>query len=201
MNGLQNFDIRARTPVLLLIAVAWFVLALGFALLINLPRSEQAVSMKNALGEFDHLVAQRQKQVAELDAEFQRVVDGVRSLETFYGDVLSTKLERMTAVQREIRAIAGRFNINPEAISYKREIYETDQIVQFSASLPLKGSYEHLRAFIDAIENSANFITIQSITLESSKEGGIMLALNISVSTYFFDPDILAEESARRRRT
>jgi len=192
----SGFDIRHKTPLLVAVAAAWFAAALGFALLINLPRTEQAASMKESLDAFEAMAASRGKKVGLLRGEFDRVLDGERSLETFYRDVLSTKQERMTPVQRELRSIASKFGIKPESISYAKEIFEEDRIVRFSASLPLNGSYESLRAFIDAIENSANFITIQSIQLADSKEGGVILSLNINVATYFFDPDVEPKKRA-----
>jgi len=198
MNRLKKFDIRRRTPLLGAIAAAWFAVALGFALLVNLPRNERATAMKDALDSFARLETTRERKVEKLRRQYQRVLDGERSLETFYRDVLSTKQERMPAFQRELRTIAEKFNINPETITYSKEIFEKDRIVKFAAGLPLSGSYENLRAFIDAVENSENFITIQYIQLTDSKEGGVILSLNIRVATYFFDMDIQPKHSAGR---
>lgn len=199
MNRLKKFDIRRNTPLLSAIAAAWLAVALGFALLVNLPRSERAAAMKNALDSFARLATTRERKVDRLRAQYQRVIDGERTLETFYRDVLSTKRERMPAFQRELRSIAQKFNINPETITYTREIFENDQIVKFAASLPLTGSYENLRAFIDAVERSEHFITIQYIQLTDSKEGGVILSLTINVATYFFDMDIVPKKATGRK--
>jgi len=142
----------------------------------------------------------RQERVGVLKAEYGRVMDGSRTLKTFYADVLSTKRHRMTAVQKEIRDIAARFNIRPDSIAYNREIFDKDQIVKFSAVLPLTGSYENLRAFLSALERSENFLIVESVSLADSKEGGVILGLSVSVATYFFDPDVKARIGGESRR-
>lgn len=168
----------------------WLAGNLIATFLVLLPRSERAESVREAVDRFRQARIERDRTVEEVRREYQRIMDGRRSLGTFYRVVLSTKQERMTTVQREVREIAAKFNINPETISYSKEIFEDDQIVKFSTVMPLHGSYENLRQFISAVENSENFLTITSILLTGSKEGGIMLSLNVTLATYFFDPDV-----------
>lgn len=201
MNALRKFDLRERAGVIVLVLAVWLAGVLAFFTLVNIPRSEQVAALSEANSLFESQLAERKRRVEGLRAEYERVMDGRRTLRTFYDDVLSTKRERMTAVQSEVRRIASRFNINPETISYSRHIYEGDQIVKFSAVLPLTGSYENLRAFINAVENSDNFLTVESINLSDSKEGGVILSLNITLSTYFFDPDVKPTKRTSAERT
>jgi Tfp pilus assembly protein PilO len=191
----RRFDIREKAGVVFTILAAWLGVNLAVAILVNLPRAGRASTLEESTQLFDGKLSERRTKVMAIRTEYERIMDGLRKLETFYEDVLSTKKERMTAVQREIRAIAARFHIKPEAIRYNRQFFESDQIVKFWAILPLTGSYENLRAFIDAVENSENFLTIESIGLSDSKEGGVILALDITLATFFFDPD-LSEASA-----
>ncbi|MBI3449128.1 MAG: type 4a pilus biogenesis protein PilO [Acidobacteria bacterium] len=190
MTPPARFDIRERMGAVLAIFVIWLGANLAFAFLVNLPRTEQARTIRQEQESFQDRLAKRRAKIADLKANYDRVMGGNQSLQSFFDNVLSTKRRRMIPIQKEIRDIARKFNINPESISYGRQIFEKDSIVRFSAILPLTGPYESLRAFINALERSENFIIIDSVSLADSKEGGVILSLDIAVSTYFFDSDV-----------
>ena len=193
MRGPHGFDIRDRGPVLIAILLVWLAGNLAFAFLLNLPRAEVASSLREESRTIEERLLGRRQKVQAFRTEYERVMGGQRTLRTFYEEVLSTKRQRMTPVQKEVRSIASRFNITADSISYARDILERDQIVKFSAVMPLNGSYENLRAFINAVENSENFLIVEAVTLADSKEGGVILSLSIAMSTYFFDPDVRAK--------
>jgi Tfp pilus assembly protein PilO len=201
MRARGGFDIRERAGMILVLMLVWLGVLVAVNLMVNLPRADRISALEEAHREFGQHLAERKRKVSLLRAEYDRVMDGRRTLQTFYDEVLSTKRERMTTVQREIRQIAGKWNINPETISYQRDVFEEDRIVKFSLVVPLDGSYENLRAFVSAVENSENFLTIESIGLSDSKEGGVILSLNVTLVTYFLDPDIQPKERAAAGRT
>ncbi len=191
MTSVRDFDIRERRGLLSGILALGLAVNLVVVFLVNLPRAHRAESLRSAAERFGHVRAERERTAGTLRTEYQRIMDGRRTLETFYSDVLSTKRERMTAVQREVRQIAGKYNIDPETITYDHEPFERDRIARFSIVMPLNGSYENLRQFISSVESSENFLTITSILLADSKEGGVILSLNVTLATWFFDPDIV----------
>jgi hypothetical protein len=185
---IADFDVREKSPIIAVAILAWLGLNLAFSFAVNVPRGREAASLAD---EVQNLSRQIQKATGDIDRlrpEHARVLRGRSNLEVFYDEVLSTKQERLISFQREIREIAQKFNINMEAISYPRETL-ANKVTKLGAAMPLTGSYENLRAFLDTIERSENFIIIESIQLSSSKEGGVILSLTIGLSTYFVDPD------------
>ncbi len=137
-------------------------------------------------------VDRRRAHLTELTMARDELSEHMRHLGLFFDEVLSGQAERMVAVQREIREIAVRHKVSPESIGYSHyQAQEGTDFIRFSATFPLQANYESLRAFIRDIEHSRNFLVIDSVDLTSSKEGGVMLALSITVSTVFRDPDYL----------
>ncbi len=200
---LAEFDVREKTPLILGIILAWLGLNLAFTFLVNLPRSGEASRLTEESARMAELITTRQKDIERLRVERTRVVDGSGKLQDFYTDVLATKGERMIAFQKEIRDIAGKFHIDLKSINYAAEAAPTkDKIARFGAAMPLTGSYEGLREFIETIEKSEQFIIINSVELSNSKEGGVILGLSIALSTYFLDPELPdnATPSGRGRR-
>lgn len=194
MMRLRGFDIRDRLGLIGGVLGVWLAANLVMAFLVNLPRTESVASLKEATDNFRQARIRREHSVQSLRQQYTRVMDGRRTLDTFYRDVLSTKQDRMTAFQGELRDIAVKFHIDPSTITYAKEESKKDQIVKFSATMPLNGSYENLRQFMSAIENSDNFMTISNILLADSKEGGVILGLSITVCTYFFDPELTPKQ-------
>ena len=200
---LAEFDVREKTPLILGVILAWLGLNLAFTFLVNLPRSGEASRLTEESARMAELITTRQKDIERLRVERTRVVDGSGKLQDFYTDVLATKGERMIAFQKEIRDIAGKFHIDLKSINYAAEAAPTkDKIARFGAAMPLTGSYEGLREFIETIEKSEQFIIINSVELSNSKEGGVILGLSIALSTYFLDPELPdnATPSGRGRR-
>lgn len=187
---LTQFDVREKAGVITAIILVWLGLNLAFAFTVNLPRGRRVAELDAAVGDTSSALARKQQEVERLREHFERVVGGRASLDKFYADVLSTKQNRLISFQREIRGIADQFKINVDTITYPRETYPKDKVTRFSATMPLTGSYENLREFIDTIEHSENFIVIDGIQLANSKEGGVILGLSIQLSTFFVDPDI-----------
>ncbi len=191
MKASRGFDIRERRGLIGGVLAVWLAANLVVTLVVNFPRARKVESLREAAERFARVRAERERTADALRAEYQRIMDGRRTLDTFYSDVLSTKSDRMTAVQREVREIARKYNIDPETITYGHEPFEKDQIAKFSIVMPLNGSYENLRQFISSVENSENFLTISNILLTDSKEGGVILSLNVTLATFFFDTDIV----------
>lgn len=195
---LAQFDVREKAGLISAVVLVWLGLNMAFAFTVNLPRGRRVAELDTTLSEASSALARKQQEVEKLREHFDRVVGGRASLDKFYADVLSTKQNRLISFQREIRGIADQFKINVDTISYPRETFPKDKVTRFSATMPLTGSYENLRQFIDTIEHSENFIVIDAIQLANSKEGGVILGLSIQLSTFFVDPDIQEQDTARK---
>ncbi|HEY3175312.1 MAG TPA: type 4a pilus biogenesis protein PilO [Candidatus Polarisedimenticolia bacterium] len=193
---LADFDVREKAGPITVLILVWLGLNLAFAFVVNVPRGRRVTSLDEAVAEAGSALSRKEQEVGRLRDHFNRVIEGRASLDRFYGEVLSTKRERLISFQREIREIARQFNISVETITYPRESYPKDKVTKFSATMPLTGSYENLRQFIDTIERNPNFIVVEQIELTNSKEGGIILSLAIQLSTYFLDPDQSDQELA-----
>jgi len=183
-------DLREVRGTLAFLVVLGLALNLAALFLLNVPLD---LSLAQARAEVTGLMGQveaRRREVGNFAADVQRVRTQVSGLEHFFDETLSAKSERMVAVQRELRAIAERHSIKPETVSYfNAPADKTRNMVRFGATFPLRGSYEALRSFMRDVEHSPHFLIIDGIDLTNAREGGALLALNISVSTIFHDPD------------
>jgi Tfp pilus assembly protein PilO len=190
-RGLSTrFDIREEKLRLALVLAAVAGLNLILYLTMSLPRiHRESVEQRRVEALTQNLsdLSRRVGIMKDLDRRFGREKGKV---DIFYNDLLGTKDARMIRIQREVRAIAASLGMDPESIAYQPEFLEKVGLVRFTIGVPLAGDYRNLRQFISKIENSQNFLTIDSVTLGGSKEGGALLDLNIQLSTYFNAPEL-----------
>jgi hypothetical protein len=194
---------------LLLIAAAVALAAHGLAAgLATVPLSRSAASLdkerQTLEKEVRSLEAERDELVA-LEEQLEKNRDG---LEHFHKEVLSTKRERMTFFQQEIRRMAQQAGVRLETIGYSvEEVREAPgspgtvslgpawgdagagALVRFSTTLPLEGTYRAIRKFLSAVENNPNlFLVIKQLTLRSKAVDRFnQISLNVKFSTYFFE--------------
>ena len=118
-----------------------------------------------------------------------------------YDDLLSSKAERMTSIQREVRALAKARGLDPDRIDYKATDVKGTGLVRFTVTFPLRGEYATLEDFVKAVEESPNFLIVDQISLTETE--GTELVLAVSLATYFQAPDAetFARQFARAGRT
>lgn len=113
-----------------------------------------------------------------------------------FEEVLSSKGARMTAVQRELRKLARDNRLDPARVSYSFTPVGASGLVQFTCTFPLDGPYEMLRNFIAQVESSPNFLVVQDVALTGDRTQAGGLRLQVSVATYFVDPDLARLQAA-----
>jgi Tfp pilus assembly protein PilO len=195
----RRFDIREERKRVGAVLATVAALNLALYLTLNLPRihretveGQRVDAVTQSLSE----ISRRVGLMRELDHRFDTEKGKV---DTFFGDLLGTKETRMIRIQREVRSIAASLGMDPESIGYQPEFLDKVGLVRFSISVPLVGDYRNLRQFINKIENSENFLIIDSVTLGGSRDGGAMLDLSIQLSTFFSAPDMKGPEKPERK--
>ena len=183
-------DLREIRTLVLVVLLAGLGINLTVLFLVNLPQAGRLGAAGETVRDLREKLDVRRAEITEMHGHLAWIEKRATALAAFYDEVLAAKGERMVAIQREIHEITGRYGIDPTSIAYSHEPAEKDtNLIRFSASLPLKGSYPAMRSFIRDIEKSRNFLLIDRIDLTNSREGGVLLSLQIQVSTIFKDPE------------
>jgi Tfp pilus assembly protein PilO len=162
--------------------VGLLVLNLGTLLAYTLPRrlqerslAEQAVTLREEVARERRVNEGLRQQALVIGANTQ---DMNRFLKQVVAgrDSLSTVLEELERTARE----AG---LRTDRRSYNRDEIEMLSLVRFEVRLPLSGSYRQLMTFLDALERSPRFVTVDRVKYQD-REGGAP-DLSVTVSAYF----------------
>ena len=167
--------------VLNLIALVWYT-----AVYSGLARSvDQQLEQRRRELAGAQAALERQQQTAE------RLRTNADQLDAFYTTRLAPPSERLTDVIREVRRLARTAGLQPSAIDYPRDDLEDYGLVKRSFSFAVRGSYAQLRQFINLLELTDSFLTLEEVQM-TGRGNQAELRISLRLSTLF----VLDEEGA-----
>jgi len=133
------------------------------------------------------------KKLEDLVGSAQATRDDLADL---YNHRLASERIRFTKVTAEIRELARRSGLEPKAMTYPTEEIEDYGLVKRLFTFGVTGTYVELRRFINLLEVTPTFITLEQVGL--SGEQGDQLSIRLSLSTLFADEDAAQTLDAER---
>ena len=164
-------------------ALAFFLVNLALFSTYQWVYAGQVEGLRRDLsGEEERLAALRAEVVER--QELLAAARAARSrLEELYSDRLATERDRFTRITAEIRDLARRSGLEPSQMSYPSEEIEDYGLVKRMFTFSVSGTYVELRRFINLLELTPSFVTLEEVAL--SGEEGNRLRIRLSLSTLF----------------
>ncbi len=131
----------------------------------------------------------------DLEAQAAAIGQTRLAVEKLYSERLGTEAQNLTRLIAEVKDLAARSGLTPQAVSYPRESLETYGLRKRSFVFSVQGTYPDLRKLINLLELSDSFLTLEQVSLSSAGAGGT-LSIQLRISTLFSTgEDPLAEAS------
>ena len=133
------------------------------------------------------------REIAEFLERIELQRQGVRNL---YGDHFQTEDSRFTKAILEVRRLARQAGLAPNSFSYPTQ--SEGGLVRRDINFSVNGTYRQLRAFINLLELSDQFLTLESITLSGDASRGNQeptLSIGLRLTTYFASQPLPAEDA------
>ena len=173
-------------------AVAFSVYRFGYA--------NRVESLEADLGEAKEQLQPQSLRRRELERLIQRAGIAETSVRQLYDERFSTRSERLTRVTAEVKSLARKAGLNPRTLSYPEEVIEDYGLVKRSFVFAVEGTYLELRQFINLMELSDSFLTLEAVALSGgSGETGPELRMSLQISTLFSQEEGAEELGAARR--
>jgi hypothetical protein len=160
-------------------AVAFSIYRFGYA--------DQVTSLESDL---ESVREQQLKPLEQKRAVLERRLQRARAAETeigqLYADRFSTRSQRLTRISNEVKTLARKAGLNPKTFAYPQQDIEDYGLVKRSFVFPVQGTYGELRQFLNLLELSDSFLTLEAVTLsEETRDEGPELQMNLTLSTLF----------------
>ena len=151
-----------------------------------------AFTLPRTLGE--QRVAERQKALRDEIARERAVADRQRrhadtvrsnteDVRRFYETAVGGRTASLVPVLRSIEGMAREGGMRPGAAGYDAEPVKGAPLDRFEITMPVSGTYRQLVAFVQRLEQSPYFLTLDEVQFRGEAKGGADLA--IVLSCYF----------------
>lgn len=166
-------------------ALVFFLInAAGFAVY-RLGYAGRVAALEDTLEAQEKTLRDLETRKKDWQTQIARVSTNERQVQQLYSDRLATRSQRLTRVTAEVKSLASRAGLEPKAFSYPEEEIDDYGLVQRSFVFSVEGTYPELRQFLNFLEVSRSFLTVEEINVGGSSSGGPELRIDISLSTLF----------------
>lgn len=150
--------------------------------------------------ELKQIKGERQKR----EVLYQRAQINAQRVHDFYDERLATRRQRLTQVSGEVKSMASKAGMVPKAITYPEADIEEFGLIKRSFVFSVEGTYADLRRFINLLELSDSFLSLEEVTLTEGGQGP-ELRMNLKISTLFAkereaETAVKPAEAARARK-
>jgi type IV pilus assembly protein PilO len=165
-------------------AALFFLANAGAFAVYRLGYAGRVESLQEDLNTQQGRLAEIEKDQRESQTMLTRVRTNEQQVQQLYSDRLSPRSQRLTSITAEVKELAQRAGLQPRAFSYPEEEIEEFGLTQRSIVFSVEGTYIELRKFINLLEVSRSFLSLDEATLASSAEGP-ELKIDLRISTLF----------------
>jgi len=182
---------RLRTPLLVVL-----LLDAGVYVAYTLPRSLREKSASARAQVLREEVDRDRRVTAALRGRAEAMESNRTDVERFYTHLGSKS--SLSSVRQEIAALARELGLKVGALTYSpEEVKGGEGVSQFQMRMGVSGTYRELAAFLDRMERSAYFVTVDQIQLRKRGAAAGEADLDIALSAYYRSAAAGAAEEAR----
>jgi Tfp pilus assembly protein PilO len=168
---------------LLLVLAALLGLNAAVYLAFTLPRSLQQRNRDSRLRIVREEVERERQRQQSLKARFDLVTANTRDTTEFYQRRIGSRGTALVPLLRELEALARARGLNAGKQSFGYEAVKGAPLDRFEVDMPVTGTYRELVEFVNDLERSSYFVTLDEISVRA-RDGG-EAELRMVLSCYF----------------
>ena len=152
----------------------------------TLPRSIQERTLTARTG----TLRQEVERLGRLASELRQVAETVRAntadTQRFFEKVLQTRKAALLPTLEDIENMVSGPGLKAGARSFKPEAVKGAPLTRVVVTLPLRGTYGQLVGFLDEVERSPRFLTVDRVSIvRATTEKADLANLDVQMSAYF----------------
>jgi Tfp pilus assembly protein PilO len=166
-------------------ALLFFIANLAVLSTYRIRYAGQAQSLNDRLKDQVTRLAELDQQRQERQAMITTLQLNDAAVRQLYDERFSTRKRRLVDFTREVQAMATKAGLRPLTMAYPEETIESFDLIRRSFDFTVDGTYADLRRFVQELELSRSFITLDAISVSGQADAGSELQLELHLSTYF----------------
>jgi Tfp pilus assembly protein PilO len=149
-------------------------------LVFTLPRTLQQRNLDSRLRLAREEVQRERDRQASLKARYDLVIANTRDTTEFYQRRIGVRGASMVPVLSEVEALARARGLQVGSQTFAYEPVKGAPLDRFKIDMPVRGTYRELVAFVEDLERSNQFVTLDSITVRGQQAGEAELKMVLS---------------------
>lgn len=146
----------------------------------TLPRSVQQRNLDARLRLAREEVQRERQRRESLRAHAELVVANIRDTNEFYHRRIGAREASMVPLLGELEALARTRGLQVGNQSFKIEPLKGAPLDRFQIDMPVRGTYRELVGFVQDLERSSQFVTLDEITVRGQQGGEAELKMVLS---------------------
>jgi len=165
-------------------ALIFFVANLVLLSTYRLRYAGQVQSLDDRLHEQESQAKDLEKKRNERQGMLNQLQMNDAAVRQLYEQRFSTRRQRLVAATREVWEMATKAGLDPKSISYPEEEIQDFDLIKRSFVFSVSGTYQNLRRFVQQLEASPSFLTLEAISIGGDSDGP-ELRMDLTISTLF----------------
>lgn len=159
----------------------------GAALLVyTLPRTIQERTLATRAATLEQEVAAQRQLSADLKRHADAIQTNTVDAERLMREVLQPRKTALLGTLEDIEKMTGEPGLKAGRRSFRPEEVKGTPLTRVVVTVPLKGTYQQLVGFLDQVERSSRFLTVDRISIARGRGTAADEAnLSVSMSAYF----------------
>ena len=171
----SRFDLRQSARAVAMVLGALALVNLVFYMIMVQPTVSDYDRLRSEDQPFSRINETRST-VESQESYLQAVMTAKEDLEDLNQERLSTRKQRMVEVERELARLCQQFGIDLLEVSIEIDAMLEEGLERMTMDVPLEGGYRELREFLQAVEQSDQFLVVEAVALTQADQDGKMLS-------------------------
>lgn len=148
----------------------------------------RAAGVRNEIADLEAEIVRLENLTAKVEKERATVADLNERFDDLHARVFRSLDDRLTDILTEVGLATRSAGLLPGAYKYEAEDERKTGYVRFSIQFGVEGRYEQIRQLIAALQSSAEFLIVESISFSGDEAANVQqLSISVRVSTYLSD--------------
>jgi Tfp pilus assembly protein PilO len=166
-------------------ALAFFALNVSLLVFYRLNYAGESAGLERRRVESESQLATVEAARAKAEELVERARVNRGLVDEVYRDRFSTQRQRLTRIIEEVKSLARKAGLAPQAIAYPAEDIADFAVIERSFEFTVQGTYPQLMTFVNFLELSPSFLTLKQVELTGGDARDSGLRISLTLSTLF----------------
>lgn len=167
------------------ILLALFAINLPFYLFLVRPQSEAAAIEAQRIEQARLELLEKQSSIHTVKEIEEKLAESREAQKEFETRYLFSRNKVSSELLNELDQICAQAGLLRNRVAFNYGAEPEFGYLRLSLTLPVEGTYTNIRKFLNVLESRSKLIIVDSMVLQSEKEGTGLIQMDMNLSTYF----------------